>query len=70
MKGVEEEEEEEPEWMSFGPSDRYEFMELKGIDEHEMEREGFSRSDIFFFVLHHCHVCFLQLEKLLRQNQK
>lgn len=32
--------EEEPEWMEFGPSDRYEVMELKGLDEHEMEREA------------------------------
>ena len=26
--------------MSFGPDDKYEFMELKGIEEHEIEREG------------------------------
>lgn len=26
--------------MSFAPTDRYELMELKGIEEHELEREG------------------------------
>ena len=25
----------EPEWMAFGPSDRTEFIELRGLDEHE-----------------------------------
>lgn len=30
----------EPEWMSYGPSDPTEIMELKGIDEHELEKEG------------------------------
>ena len=33
-------EEPEPEWMEFGPTDRYDIIELKGFDEHEMEREG------------------------------
>lgn len=33
-------EEEEPEWMEFGPTDRFELIELKGLDEHEREREG------------------------------
>ena len=32
--------EEEPEWMSFGPNDRFEVIELKGLEEHEQEREG------------------------------
>lgn len=29
------EDDQEPEWMAFGPSDRTEFIELKGLDEHE-----------------------------------
>lgn len=29
-------EDDEPEWMSFGPSDKYELMELKGLEEHEL----------------------------------
>lgn len=33
-------EEEEPEWMEFGPNDRFELIELVGLDEHEKEREG------------------------------
>lgn len=32
--------EKEPEWMSFGPNDRFEVIELKGLEEHEQEREG------------------------------
>lgn len=31
--------EEEPEWMEFGPSDRSEVIELKGLEEHEKGRE-------------------------------
>ena len=27
--------EEEPEWMEFGPSDRSEVIELRGLEEHE-----------------------------------
>lgn len=26
--------------MSFGPNDRFEVIELKGLEEHEQEREG------------------------------
>lgn len=33
-------EDDEPEWMAFGPSDRNEVIELKGLEEHEREREG------------------------------
>lgn len=29
----------EPEWMEFGPNDRSEVIELKGLEEHERERE-------------------------------
>ena len=29
-------EDDEPEWMSFGPTDKYELMELKGLEEHEL----------------------------------
>lgn len=28
--------------MEFGPTDRSEFIELKGLEEHEREREGTS----------------------------
>ena len=30
----------EPEWMEFGPTDRFDVIELKGFDEHEVERGG------------------------------
>lgn len=30
----------EPEWMEFGPTDRFDVIELKGFDDHEIEREG------------------------------
>lgn len=33
-------EDSEPEWMAFGPTDRNEVIELKGLEEHEREREG------------------------------
>lgn len=39
--------EKEPEWMSFGPNDRFEVIELKGLEEHEQEREG---TCIFYFI--------------------
>ncbi len=26
--------------MDFGPNDRFELIELKGLEEHEREREG------------------------------
>lgn len=26
--------------MEFGPTDRFDVIELKGFDEHELEREG------------------------------
>ncbi|CAI8015155.1 hypothetical protein GBAR_LOCUS9435 [Geodia barretti] len=32
--------EEEPEWMSFGPTDRSEVIELVGLEEHERGRDG------------------------------
>lgn len=32
--------EEEPEWMSYGPTDCNEIMELKGLEDHELERQG------------------------------
>lgn len=31
--------EEEPEWLEFGPNDRFEVIELKGLEEHERGRE-------------------------------
>ncbi|XP_003387130.1 PREDICTED: uncharacterized protein LOC100639191 isoform X1 [Amphimedon queenslandica] len=31
---------EEPEWMSYGPTDCNEIMELKGMEDHELEREA------------------------------
>ena len=31
--------EEEPEWLEFGPNDRFEIIELKGLEEHERGRE-------------------------------
>ena len=31
---------EEPEWMSFGPTDRSEVIELVGLEEHERGRDG------------------------------
>lgn len=34
------EEEPEPEWMEFGPTDRFDIIELKGFDKEELEREG------------------------------
>ena len=34
------EEEPEPEWMEFGPTDRFDVIELKGFDKDELEREG------------------------------
>lgn len=34
------EEEPEPEWMEFGPTDRFDVIELKGFDKEELEREG------------------------------
>ena len=33
-------EEPEPEWMEFGPTDRFDVIELKGFDKEELEREG------------------------------
>lgn len=30
----------EPEWMEFGPTDRFDVIELKGFEEHEERREG------------------------------
>lgn len=30
----------EPEWMEFGPTDRFDVIELKGFEEHEVEKEG------------------------------
>ena len=38
--GRELEEEPEPEWMEFGPTDRFDVIELKGFDKEELEREG------------------------------
>ncbi|CAI8015152.1 hypothetical protein GBAR_LOCUS9435, partial [Geodia barretti] len=35
--------EEEPEWMSFGPTDRSEVIELVGLEEHERGRDGGGR---------------------------
>ena len=37
---VQELEEPEPEWMEFGPTDRFDIIELKGFDKEELEREG------------------------------
>ena len=38
--GPEVEEEPEPEWMEFGPTDRFDIIELKGFDKEELEKEG------------------------------
>ena len=34
------EEEPEPEWMEFGPTDRFDVIELKGFDKNELEKES------------------------------
>ena len=44
--------EEEPEWMEFGPNDRFELIELKGLEEHEREREGMSEDVLGFCQCH------------------
>lgn len=38
----------EPEWMEFGPTDRYDVIELKGFDEHEIERDGIMPLDTLY----------------------
>lgn len=30
----------EPEWMEFGPTDRFDVIELKGFEELEPDKEG------------------------------
>ncbi len=30
----------EPEWMEFGPTDRFDVIELKGFDDQEADEEG------------------------------
>lgn len=47
--------EEEPEWMAFGPTDRFDVIELKGLDEHEKQREGREGYLVSYRISHRFH---------------
>ena len=48
------EEEPEPEWMEFGPTDRFDVIELKGFDKEELEKEGILVESCVYYVARSC----------------
>ena len=55
------EEEPEPEWMEFGPTDRFDVIELKGFDKNELKREGMVITATNNYLLQHKTVAIVHL---------